>query len=79
MLVRTTIQIDEGLMARIRPLVGPRKLNRFINDTLAEKVASLEQQRILELMKEGYLAERIEQAELIDDWAVTETEGWPEW
>ena len=66
-------------MARLRPLVGPRKLNRFINEVLAEKVEALERQRIEELMKEGYLATRKDREELNADWGVVDFEGWPEW
>jgi len=76
--MRTTIDLDEALVARLRSLVAPRGLNRFINETLTEKIDALERQAIQEAMKEGYLAEEREQRELIADWSVLDTEGWPE-
>jgi hypothetical protein len=79
MAVRTTIQLDEALVKRLREMVPPRGLNRFINETLAEKVESLERKRIEELMKEGYLATRDDRDELNVDWEVVDLEGWPEW
>ena len=77
-MLRTTIQLDEALAARLRALVPPRGLNRFINETLVEKMDTIERLRIEELMKEGYLAEQKDQAELIADWEVVDLEGWPE-
>lgn len=78
MAVRTTIYLDEVLLARVRELVPPRGLNRFLNDAVADKVRLLERQRIEEEMKEGYLATRQERADLNRDWEVVDLEGWPE-
>jgi hypothetical protein len=77
--MRTTIQLDEALAARLRAMVPPRGLNRFINETLIEKVDALERQQLEELMKEGYLATRDDRDELSADWEVVDLEGWPEW
>ncbi|MBI3979235.1 MAG: hypothetical protein HY331_13715 [Chloroflexi bacterium] len=75
--VRTTIQLDEELLARLRRLLPPRSLNRFINEAVAEKVAELERQRIEQAMKEGYLATQDERVEVDRDWQVVDVEGWP--
>ena len=77
MAVRTTIQLDEALAARLRSIVPPRRLNRFINQTLAEKVDAVERERLEAEMKEGYLAQRAERAEMNDEWGVVDGEGWP--
>lgn len=77
MAVRTTIQLDDALAARVRSLVPPRRLNRFINEALSEKVEALERERIEAAMKEGYLSVRQNRAELNMEWAVLDTEGWP--
>jgi hypothetical protein len=42
MAIRTTIQLDSQLLQRVRPFAGPRGLNRFISEAVAEKVTSLE-------------------------------------
>ena len=76
--LRTTIQLDESLLARVRTLVPPRKLNRFIVQALAEKVEAIEREQLEETLKEGYLASAEEDAEVAADWEVTETEGWPD-
>ena len=76
--MRTTIQVDEALAERVRRLVPPRRFNRFVNEALAEKVTSLEQQRLEQELREGYLATREDRARLNADWQVVDVEGWPE-
>ena len=78
MAVRTTIHLDEELLARLRRIVPQRGLSQFINATLAEKVAALERQQVELAMREGYLATRRDRAALNEDWQVVDTEGWPE-
>ena len=77
MAVRTTIHLDEELLARLRRIVPQRGLSQFINATLAEKVAALERQQVELAMREGYLATRRDRAALNEDWQVVDTEGWP--
>jgi hypothetical protein len=76
--VRTTIQLDDGLAAKLHALVPSRGLNRFINQAVAEKVAEIERQRIADAMKEGYLATQSDRDELNRDWAVVDVETWPD-
>jgi metal-responsive CopG/Arc/MetJ family transcriptional regulator len=77
MAVKTTIQIDESLAVRLRPLVPPRGLNRFINEAVREKVEALEWKEIEAAMIEGYIASAVDQADVDEDWGAIETEGWP--
>jgi hypothetical protein len=53
-------------------------LNRFVQETLAEKVAALERAQIMAEMREGYVATRADREELNRDWEVVDLEGWPE-
>jgi hypothetical protein len=83
--MRTTIYLDERVNARLQRFVPRRGLNRFINQVLAEKLAVLEREQLEQAvreqleqaMKEGYLATRGERADVSEDWAVVDTEGWP--
>lgn len=77
MSVRTTIYLDEHLLERMKRLLPPRQLNRFVNDVLAEKVDTLERAEIEKAMREGYVAVDRERQDLEKDWEVVETEGWP--
>ena len=78
MAVRTTIQLDETLLQRVRQLVPARGLNRFINEAVEEKTKAVERLRIEEAMREGYIATRRDRAELNEDWSAVDTERWPE-
>lgn len=70
--------LDESVHARLRRLVPPRGLNRFINQAPAEKAEALERQQLELAMQEGYVATRRARAELSEDWAILDIEGWPE-
>lgn len=78
MAVRTTIQLDESLLSRVRSLIPPRKMNRFIVQAVAEKVDAVERERLEQELKQGYLASAEEDAEVAEDWKAIETEGWPD-
>jgi predicted transcriptional regulator len=78
LLVKTTVYLDDELAQRLKELVPPRKLNRFINEAVADKAEQLEEERLNALLREGYLATRDEDPELIADWSTLDVEGWPE-
>lgn len=79
MSVRTTIHLDGELAAKLRTLVEPRGMNRFINEAVAERVASIERQQLEDDLREGYIANAARDAEIAADWEVVDLEGWPEW
>ena len=70
--------LDDQLNARLREFVPDRGLNRFISEAVAEKVAALEEERLLREMKEGYIATAAESDEIAKDWEAVDLEGWPE-
>jgi Arc/MetJ family transcription regulator len=78
MSARTTIHLDDQLLARARRFVPARGLSRFINQTLAARIDALEREEIEAAMKAGYLATRPDRKALDEDWQVVEGEGWPE-
>jgi metal-responsive CopG/Arc/MetJ family transcriptional regulator len=78
MAVRTTVHLDEELLARLRGRVSQRGLSRFINEAVSEKMASLERQEIEAAMIEGYLASREDHREIDEDWRGVEVDRWPE-
>lgn len=77
MMVKKTLYLDEDLADRLRQVTAGRKLNRFINDTLAEKIDQLEADRLEAEMKAGYVAVKSEREELVDDWSAVDLEHWP--
>ena len=77
MSVRTTIYLDEELIARARRFVPPRGLSQLLNELLTERLAQLEREEIEAQMREGYLAVRDERQGLNEDWQTIDGEGWP--
>jgi hypothetical protein len=75
--VRTTVQIDEVLMERVRRIVPPRGFNQFVNEALAARADAFERERLEREMMEGYIATREDRRELNRDWEVVDGEGWP--
>ena len=75
--VRTTVQIDDELMARVRRLVPPRGFSQFVNEALAVRAASLERERVEAEMREGYRATRDDRRALNADWETVDGEHWP--
>ena len=76
MSVRTTIVLEDEVIKRIKALVPPRRLSRFINTALAEKLNEIETKELSDLMKQGYIATRKERERINKDWEVLSNEGW---
>jgi hypothetical protein len=76
-MTRTTVYLDEGVRERLHSLIPPRKLNRFINEAIAEKIVALEQQQLEQAMKEGYLATNEDHGALDRDWEALALVDWP--
>lgn len=75
--MRTTVDLDPDLHGRLRRLVPPRGLNRFINQAVAEKLAALERQEFEQAMIEGYVASRHDRELLNAAWETVDVEDWP--
>ena len=75
--MKTTVYLDESLLARAQRFVPPRGLSQLINDLLSERLAQLERAEVEVQMREGYLAVREERRELNAEWETIEGEGWP--
>jgi hypothetical protein len=76
--IRTTVQIDDRLMERVRKIVPPRGLNQFVNEALAARADAIEREAIERDMMEGYIATREDRLELNRDWERLDGEGWPD-
>lgn len=75
--VRTTVQIDDALMERVRKLIPPRGFSQFVNDALLARTDAIERERLDRDMIEGYIATRADREELAQDWQIVDGESWP--
>lgn len=78
MSVRTTIHLDEEVYSILKTRTPPRKMSRFINQAIVEKLRALEREEFAAAMREGYIATCRERAALNEDWQVVDAAGWPE-
>ena len=76
--IRTTIQIDDLLMERVRKIVPPRGFNQFVNEALAARADAIEREALEREMMEGYIASREDRRDLNRDWKGIDGEGWPD-
>lgn len=77
--MRTTIQLDDKLAARVRRLAPRRGLNRFVNEAIAARVAEIERAQLEHDMIEGYKATHADREMLSVDWEAVDLEDWPEY
>lgn len=75
MAVRLNITMDEEVYERLKKEVPPKKLSTFINAAVRAKLYPDKP-----TLDAAYRAARKERwrKTLSDEWAVTETEGWPD-
>ncbi len=73
--VRLNIIMEEAVYKRLKRQVPPKKLSAFINEAVKSRLRP--DRKTLDA---AYKAARLEawRNPLSNDWAVTETEGWPE-
>jgi len=74
--IRTTVVLEDSVIKKIKTLVPQRRLSRFINAALAEKLYELERKEVSELKMQGYIATRKERDGINKDWEAVSTEGW---
>lgn len=73
--VRLNITIDEDVYKRLKKEIPPKKMSSFINAAVRDKL--FPDKKTLDAAYQAASREGWRQ-ELADDWAVTESEGWPE-
>jgi hypothetical protein len=77
--VRLNITLSKDLMAALNRLAGPRQRNRFIIDSLKERMAHLEKTELENILAEGYQAAAKEGVAITKDFESVDLEGWDEY
>lgn len=72
--VRLNITMNEDLYRRLKRELPPKRISAFINDAVRARLSP--DRKTLDAAYRNARRERWRR-ELADDWAATETEGWP--
>jgi metal-responsive CopG/Arc/MetJ family transcriptional regulator len=76
---RLNITLPGELVEELDHLVGPRQKSRFIATILRERLTNLREERLEQLLKEGYQTRHREAQEIAKDFEYTDLEGWDEY
>ncbi|MBN1663571.1 MAG: ribbon-helix-helix protein, CopG family [Deltaproteobacteria bacterium] len=77
--VRLNITLPKDLVAALNRLAGRRQRNRFITDSVKERLAYLEKIELENRLAEGYQAAVREGAAITKDFEAVDLEGWDEY
>jgi len=77
--VRLNITIPEELARQLDSIVGTRGKSRFITETLRERIKEIEEQRLQQLLEEGYQARKKESQSMAKEFEPADLEGWDEY
>ena len=77
--VRLNITLPKDLVASLNKIAGPRQRNRFIEDTLIERMESLKKKELEKKLVEGYKMTAKEGIEITKEFETADLEGWDEY
>ena len=74
--VRLNITIPEELADKLDELVGPRKKSRFIAETLRQRIEKMQEEKLQQILEEGYKARKQESQSVAREFEPVDLEGW---
>ena len=77
--VRLNITLPLLLAKELKQLTAPRKLSRFVSNAIAREIKHLKEQKLEELLVEGYKATREEGTKLTKEFEQLDIEGWDDY
>ncbi len=77
--VRLNITIPEELADKLDELVGPRKKSRFIAETLRQRIEKMQEEKLQQILEEGYKARKQESQSVAREFEPVDLEGWDEY
>jgi len=77
--VRLNITLPEELARQLDELIDPRKKSQFIAETLRKRIQEMEEQKLQEILEEGYKARKLESEQLAREFEPIDLEGWDEY
>ena len=77
--VRLNITIPEELARQLDRIVGTRGKSRFIAETLRKRIQEIEEQKLQQMLEEGYKARKKESQSIAKEFEAVDLEGWDEY
>jgi len=77
--VRMNITLPEELVRQIDKLVKPKKKSQFIAESLQQRIARIQREKLQEVLEEGYKARKKESQSLAKKFESVDLEGWDEY
>ena len=77
--VRLNITIPEEVARQLDSIVGTRGKSRFIAETLRNRIREIAEQKLQQLLEEGYKARRKESQSIANEFEPADLEGWDEY
>ena len=77
--VRLNITIPEEVARQLDRIVGARGQSRFIAETLRKRIQEIEEQKLQQMLEEGYKARKRESQSIAKEFEPVDLEGWDEY
>ena len=77
--VRLNITIPEEVARQLDSIVGTRGKSRFIAETLRNRIQEIAEQKLQQLLEEGYKARKEESQSIAKEFESADLEGWDEY
>jgi len=77
--VRLNVTIPEELVSQLDKLVGSRNKSRFITEALRERIETIQEQKLIKILEEGYKTRKQEGLSITRDFEPADLEGWDEY
>lgn len=77
--VRLNITIPEEVARQLDSIVGTRGKSRFIAETLRNRIQEIAEQKLQQLLEEGYKARKKESQSIANEFEPADLEGWDEY
>ncbi len=76
--VKVNFTLPEELNEMLKAQISDRKRSAFVAEAIRERLKRIEQEKLRDLLIEGYQARREEDAQINAEWEAITLESWPE-
>ena len=77
--VRLNITLPKELARQLTSIVGTRGKSRFIAETVRKRIQEIKEERLQQLLEEGYKARKKESQSIAREFEPADLEGWDEY